>query len=96
MIIVDYRPGMIGLAGILVYETTGTTGVKMYQLPNDWNEFKDVLIDLCYAEDNFDVAFYGNANTIPFTEEELKQEFEDFERKKYANAANLNIHIELC
>ena len=96
MIIVDYRPGMIGLVGISVYETTETAGVKMYQLSNDWNKFKDALTDLCYAKNSFDVVFYGNANTIPFTEEELKQEFKDFEHKKYANVANLNIHIELC
>lgn len=99
MIIVDYRPGMIGLTGISVYETTETTetaGVKMYQLSNDWNKFKDALTDLCYAEDSFDVVFYGNTNTIPYTEDELKQEFKDFEHKKYANAANLNIRIELC
>lgn len=96
MIIVDYRPGMIGLTGISVYETTGTAGVKMYQLSNDWNKFKDALTDLCYAGDNFDVVFYGNTNTIPYTEDELKQEFKDFEHKKYTNAANLNIRIELC
>lgn len=98
MIIVDYRPGMVGLTGIYVYETTETTetaGVKMYQLSNDWNKFKDALTDLCYAEDNFDVVFYGNTNTIPYTEDELKQEFKDFEHKKYANAANLNIRIEV-
>lgn len=95
MIIVDYRYGMIGLTGISVYETT-ETGVKMYQLSNDWNKFKDALTDLCYADDIFDVVFYGNANTIPYTEDELKQEFKDFEHKKYANAANLNIRIELC
>lgn len=99
MIIVDYRPGMVGLTGISVYETTETTetaGIKMYQLSNDWNQFKDTLTDLCYAENSFDVVFYGNANTIPYTEDELKQEFKDFEHKKYANAANLNIRIELC
>lgn len=96
MIIVDYRPGMIGLTGIPVYETTETTGVKMYQLSNDWNKFKDALTDLCYAENNFDVVFYSNTNTIPYTEDELKQEFKDLEHKKYANAANLNIRIELC
>lgn len=95
MIIVDYRPGMVGLTGILVYEAE-TAGVKMYQLSNDWNKFKDGLTDLCYAENNFDVIFYGNANTIPYTEDELKQEFKDFEHKKYANAANLNIRIEMC
>lgn len=95
MIIVDYRYGMIGLAGIFVYETT-ETGVKTYQLSNEWDKFKNALTDLCYAENNFDVVFYGNANTIPYTEEELKQEFKDFEHKKYANAANLNIRIELC
>lgn len=95
MIIVDYRPGMVGLTGILVYEAE-TAGVKMYQLSNDWNKFKDGLTDLCYAENNFDVIFYGNANTIPYTEDELKQEFKDFEHKKYANAANLNIRIEVC
>lgn len=95
MIIVDYRPGMVGLTGILVYEAE-TAGVKMYQLSNDWNKFKDGLTDLCYAENNFDVVFYGNANTIPYTEDELKQEFKDFEHKKYANAANLNIRIEVC
>lgn len=96
MIIVDYRPGMVGLTGISVYETTETAGVKMYQLSNEWDKFKDALTDLCYAEDNFDVVFYGNANTIPYTENELKQEFKDFEHKKYSNAANLNIRIELC
>lgn len=95
MIIVDYRPGMVGLTGILVYEAE-TAGVKMYQLSNDWNKFKDGLTDLCYAENNFDVIFYGNANTIPYTEDELKQEFKDFEHKKYANTANLNIRIEVC
>lgn len=95
MIIVDYRYGMIGLTGISVYEAT-ETGVKMYQLSNDWNKFKDALTDLCYADDIFDVVFYGNANTIPYTENELKQEFKDFEHKKYANAANLNVRIELC
>ena len=96
MIIVDYRPGMVGLTGISVYETTETAGVKMYQLSNDWNKFKDALTDLCYAGDNFDVVFYGNTNTIPYTEDELKQEFKDFEHKKSANAANLNVRIELC
>lgn len=96
MIIVDYRPGMVGLTGISVYETTETTGVKMYQLSNEWDKFKDALTDLCYAGDNFDVVFYGNANTIPYTEDELKQEFKDFEHKKYSNAANLNVRIELC
>ena len=96
MIIVDYRPGMVGLTGISVYETTEAAGVKMYQLSNDWNKFKDALTDLCYAEDNFDVVFYGNTNTIPYTENELKQELKDFEHKKYANAANLNVRIELC
>lgn len=96
MIIVDYRPGMVGLTGIPVYETNGIAGVKMYQLSNDWNKFKDALTDLCYAEDNFNVVFYGNTNTIPYTEDELKQEFKDFEHKKYTNAANLNIRIELC
>ena len=53
-------------------------------------------ISLSYAGNNFDVVFYGNANTIPYTEDELKQEFKDFEHKKYANAANLNVRIELC
>lgn len=96
MIIVDYRPGIIGLTGISVYETTGTARVKIYQLSNDWNKFKDALTDLCYAGNNFDVVFYGNTNTIPYTEDELKQEFKDFEHKKYANTANLNIRIELC
>ena len=96
MIIVDYRPGMVGLTGISVYETTETAGVKMYHLSNEWDKFKDALTDLCYAGDNFDVVFYGNANTIPYTEDELKQEFKDFEHKKYVNAANLNIRIELC
>ena len=96
MIIVDYRPGMVGLTGISVYETTETAGVKMYQLSNEWDKFKDALTDLCYARDNFDVVFYGNANTIPYTEDELKQEFKDFEHKKYTNAANLNVRIELC
>ena len=96
MIIVDYRPGMVGLTGISVYETTETAGVKMYQLSNEWDKFKDALTDLCYAGDNFDVVFYGNANTIPYTENELKQEFKDFEHKKYANATNLNVRIELC
>ena len=96
MIIVDYRPGMVGLTGISVYETTETAGVKMYQLSNEWDKFKDALTDLCYAGDNFDVVFYGNANTIPYTEDELKQEFKDFEHKKYSNAANLNVRIELC
>lgn len=95
MIIVDYRPGMIGLTGISVYEVEDA-GVRMYQLSNDWNKFKDALTDLCYAKDTFDVVFYGNANTIPYTEDELKQEFKDFEHKKYANAANLNIRIEVC
>ena len=46
MIIVDYRPGMVGLTGISVYETTETTGVKMYQLSNEWDKFKDALTDL--------------------------------------------------
>ena len=96
MIIVDYRPGMVGLTGISVYETTETAGVKMYQLSNEWDKFKDALTDLCYARDNFNVVFYGNANTIPYTENELKQEFKDFEHKKDANAANLNVRIELC
>ena len=96
MIIVDYRPGMVGLTGISVYETTETAGVKKYQLSNEWDKFKDALTDLCYAGNNFDVVFYGNANTIPYTENELKQEFKDFEHKKYANAANLNVRIELC
>lgn len=96
MIIVDYRPGMVGLTGISVYETTETAEVKMYQLSNEWDKFKDALTDLCYARDNFDVVFYGNANTIPYTEDELKQEFKDFEHKKYTNAANLNVRIELC
>ena len=96
MIIVDYRPGMVGLTGISVYETTETAGVKMYQLSNDWNKFKDALTDLCYAGDNFDVVFYGNTNTIPYRENELKQEFKVFEHKNYANAANLNVRIELC
>ncbi len=96
MIIVDYRPGMVGLTGISVYEATEDTGVRMYQLSNDWNKFKDALTDLCYAKEAFDVVFYGNASTIPYTEDELKQEFKDFEHKKYANAANLNIRIELC
>ena len=96
MIIVDYRPGMVGLTGISVYETTETAGVKMYQLSNDWKKFNDALTDLCYAGDNFDVVFYGNTNTIPYTEDELKQEFKDFEHKKYSNAANLNVRIELC
>ena len=96
MIIVDYRPGMVGLTGISVYETTETAGVKMYQLSNEWDKFKDALTDLCYAGNNFDVVFYGNANTIPYTENELKQEFKDFEHKKYTNAANLNVRIELC
>lgn len=96
MIIVDYRPGMVGLTDISVYETTETAGVKMYQLSNEWDKFKDTLTDLCYARDNFDVVFYGNANTIPYTEDELKQEFKDFEHKKYTNAANLNVRIELC
>ena len=96
MIIVDYRPGMVGLTGISVYETTETAGAKMYQLSNEWDKFKDALTDLCYAGDNFDVVFYGNANTIPYTEDELKQEFKYFEHKKYANAANLNVRIELC
>ena len=95
MIIVDYRCGMIGLTGISVYEIT-ETDFKRYQLSNDWNKFKDALTDLCYADDIFDVVFYGNANTIPYTEDELKQEFKDFEHKKYANAANLNVRIELC
>lgn len=95
MIIVDYRPGMVGLTGISVYEAEDT-GVRMYQLSNDWNKFKDALTDLCYAKDTFDVVFYGNASTIPYTEDELKQEFKDFEHKKYANAANLNIRIEVC
>lgn len=95
MIIVDYRPGMVGLTGISVYEAEGI-GVKMYQLSNDWDKFKDALTDLCYAKDTFDVVFYGNASTIPYTEDELKQEFKDFEHKKYANAANLNIRIEVC
>ena len=94
MIIVDYRPGMVGLTGISVYEAKDA-GVKMYQLSNDWNKFKDALTDLCYAKDTFDVVFYGNASTIPYTEDELKQEFKDFEHKKYANAANLNIRIEV-
>lgn len=96
MIIVDYRPGMVGLTGISVYETTETAGAKMYQLSNEWDKFKDALTDLCYAGNNFDVVFYGNANTIPYTEDELKQEFKDFEHKKYSNAANLNVRIELC
>ena len=96
MIIIDYRPGMVGLTGISVYETTETAGVKMYQLSNEWDRFKDALTDLCYAGDNFDVVFYGNANTIPYTENELKQEFKDVEHKKDANAANLNVRIELC
>lgn len=95
MIIVDYRPGMVGLTGIPVYEAENA-GVRMYQLSNDWNKFKDALTDLCYAKDTFDVVFYGNASTIPYTEDELKQEFKDFEHKKYANAANLNIRIEVC
>lgn len=95
MIIVDYRPGMVGLTGISVYEAEDT-GVKMYQLSNDWDKFKDALTDLCYAKDTFDVIFYGNASTIPYTEDELKQEFKNFEHKKYANAANLNIRIEVC
>ena len=95
MIIVDYRCGMIGLTGISVYEIT-ETDFKRYQLSNDWNKFKDALTDLCYADDIFDVVFYGNANTIPYTENELKQEFKDFEHKKYANAANLNVRIKLC
>ena len=69
MIIVDYRPGMVGLTGISVYETTETAGVKMYQLSNDWNKFKDALTDLCYAGDNFDVVFYGNTNTKPDTKD---------------------------
>ncbi len=96
MIIVDYRPGMVGLTGIFVYEATEDTGVRVYQLSNDWNKFKDALTDLCYAKEAFDVVFYGNASTIPYTEDELKQEFKDFEHKKYANAANLNIRIEVC
>ena len=96
MIIVDYRPGMGGLTGISVYETTETAGIKMYQLSNDWNKFKDALTDLCYAGDNFDVVCQGNANTIPYTEDELKQEFKEKKKKKYANAANLNVRIELC
>ena len=96
MIIVDYRPGTIGLTGITVYQATEDVNTKMYQLSNDWNKFKDALTDLCYAANDFDVAFYGNINTIPYTEDELKQEFKDFEHKKYANAANLNIRIELC
>ena len=96
MIIVDYRPGMVGLTGISVYEATEDAGVRMYQLSNDWNKFKDALTDLCYAKDTFDVVFYGNSSTIPYTEDELKQEFKDFEHKKYANAANLNIRIEVC
>ncbi len=96
MIIVDYRPEMNGLTSIPVYETNGVKAVNAYQLSNDWDKFKDALTDLCYAKDIFDVVFYGNANTIPYTEEELKQEFIDFEHKKYANAANLNIRIELC
>ena len=96
MIIVDYRPGMVGLTGISVYETTETAEAKMYQLSNEWDKFKDALTDLCYAGNNFDVVFYGNANTIPYTENELKQEFKDFEHKKYTNAANLNVRIELC
>ena len=95
MIIVDYRPGMVGLTGISVYEAEGI-GVKMYQLSNDWDKFKDALTDLCYAKDTFDVVFYGNTSTIPYTEDELKQEFKNFEHKKYANAANLNIRIEVC
>lgn len=95
MIIVDYRPGMVGLTGIYAYEAKDA-GIKMYQLPNDWNNFKDALTDLCYARDIFDVVFYGNANTIPYTEDELKQEFKDFEHKKYANAANINVRIEAC
>lgn len=95
MIIVDYRPGMVGLTGIPVYEAEDA-GVRMYQLSNDWNKFKDALTDLCYAKDTFDVVFYGNASTLPYTEDELKQEFKDFEHKKYANAANLNIRIEVC
>lgn len=96
MIIVDYRPGTVGLFGISVYEIARAGNSKMYQLSNDWNNFKDGLTDLCYAKNDFDVTFYGNADTIPYTEDELKQEFKDFEHKKYANAANLNIRIELC
>lgn len=94
-IIIDYRPGMSGLSTIDVYETQGTAITK-YALSNDWDKFKDALTDLCYAQEVFDVVFYGNASTIPYTEDELKQEFKDFEHKKYANAANLNIRIEMC
>lgn len=96
MIIIDYRLGMCGLTYIPVYETDGVKVVNTYRLSNDWNKFKDALTDLCYAIDTFDVVFYGNTNTIPYTEDELKQEFKDFEHKKYANAANLNIRIEVC
>lgn len=96
MFIVDYRLGMSGLTYIPVYETNGVQAVNAYRLSNDWSKFKDGLTDLCYAADIFDVIFYGNKNTIPFTEEELKKEFQSYEHKKYSNAANLNIHIELC
>lgn len=95
-IIVDYRPEMCGLSSITVYETNGIAAINKYSLPNNWEEFKDTLTNLCYAQEVFDVIFYGNKNTIPFTEEELKQEFQSYEHKKYSNAANLNIHIELC
>ena len=96
MIIVDYRPGMVGLTGISVYETTETAGVKRYQLSNDWNKFKDALTDLCYADDIFDVVFYGNANTIPYTEDELNDNIDNYFDVINANAANLNVRIELC
>lgn len=94
--IVDYRLGMCGLTYVPVYETNGVEAVNTYHLSNDWNKFKDGLTDLCYAANTFDVIFYGNANTIPYEEKELKQEFSSFEHKKYANAGKLNIRIELC
>lgn len=96
-IVVDYRPGMSGLTFVPIYQFNGMEDLpKQYHLTNDWEQFKEALTDLCHSENTFDVVFYGNANTIPYTEEELKQEFKDFEHKKYANAANLNIRIELC
>lgn len=93
-IIVDYNSPMTGLAAIPVYVINEEKcKVQSYSLTNEWEHFKDALSDLCYAADIFDVSFYVSPQANPFTLDGLKQEFQQFEHKKYCNGANINIHL---
>lgn len=93
-IVVDYRPGMCGFTSIPVYEFADDMQVpQSYAISNEWEALKDALVTLCYAHENFDLVFYGTPKTLPFSLDELKKEFMDYEHKKYCNGANIEVSI---